>query len=41
MYGAMRLQPSQRLARTLFLAFGVLLVFFALQFLLGYGGPFA
>jgi hypothetical protein len=41
MYGAMRLQPSQRLPRALFLGFGSLLVFFALQFLLGFGGPFA
>jgi hypothetical protein len=41
MYGAMRLQPSQRLGRTLVFAFGLALVFFALQFLLGYGGPFA
>lgn len=41
MYGVMRLQPAQRLGRVVILGFGLLLVFFALQFLLGYGGPFA
>ena len=40
MYGAMRLQPSQRLGRTLIFVLGVLLVFCALRFLLGFGGPF-
>jgi hypothetical protein len=41
MYGAMRLQPSHRIGRALIFAVGFALVFFALQFLLGYGGPFA
>jgi hypothetical protein len=41
MYGAMRLQPSHRIGRALIFAAGLALVFFALQFLLGYGGPFA
>jgi hypothetical protein len=40
MYGALRLQPSQRLGRAVFFAFGLLLVVSALQFLLGFGGPF-
>ena len=41
MYGALRLQPQNRVARTGIFAFGLLLVFFAMQFLLGYGGPLA
>jgi hypothetical protein len=41
MYGAMRLQPSHRVGRAVIFAAGLALVFFALQFLLGYGGPFA
>jgi hypothetical protein len=41
MYGALRLQPTQRLARAAVLVFGVALVVVALQFLLGFGGPFA
>ncbi len=41
MYGAMRLQPSHQVARGVIFAFGLLLVAFALQFLLGFGGPFA
>ena len=41
MYGALRLQPTQRMGRAVILAFGLLLVFVSLQFLLGFGGPFA
>jgi hypothetical protein len=41
MYGAMRLQPTQRLARTVIFAAGLFLVVVALQYLLGFGGPFA
>jgi hypothetical protein len=41
MYGAMRLKPTQRLGRSLIFAFGLVLVFFALQFLFGFCGPFA
>ena len=41
MYGALRLQPSHRLARALLMAVGVGLAVLALQFMLGLGGPFA
>jgi hypothetical protein len=41
MFGAMRLQPTERIGRTVIFVFGLLLVFCALQFLLGFGGPFA
>jgi hypothetical protein len=41
MYGALRLQPTQRMARTGMFAAGLLLVVVALQYLLGFGGPFA
>lgn len=41
MYGALRLQPTQRGVRTVVFVLGVALVGVALQFLLGYGGPFA
>ena len=41
MYGALRLQPSHRLARALLMAVGVVLSVLALQFMLGLGGPFA
>ena len=41
MYGALRLQPTHRLARLAVVAFGVLLSFLALQYVLGFGGLFA
>ena len=41
MYGAMRLQPTQRASRTIVLVFGIVLVAVALQFLLGFGGVLA
>jgi hypothetical protein len=41
MYGALRLQPTQRIARAAVFVGGLLLVVVALQFLLGFGGPFA
>jgi hypothetical protein len=41
MYGALRLQPTQRVARAIVLALGVALVFIALQYVLGFGGPIA
>jgi len=41
MYGALRLQPTERVARTLVFALGVALVFVALQYVLGFGGPIA
>lgn len=41
MYGALRLQPTHRLARLAVLALGVLLAFLALQYVLGFGGLFA
>jgi hypothetical protein len=41
MYGALRLQPTQRLGRAAVFVFGLALVAVALQFLLGFGGPFA
>jgi hypothetical protein len=41
MYGALRLQPTHRGARAVIFAGGLLLVGVALQFLLGFGGPFA
>ena len=41
MYGALRLQPTQRLARTVIFVAGLFLVAVALQYLLGFGGPFA
>lgn len=41
MYGALRLQPTHRLARLAVLALGVLLTFLALQYVLGFGGLFA
>jgi hypothetical protein len=41
MYGAMRLQPTQRASRTVIFVLGVALVVVALQFLLGFGGLFA
>ena len=41
MYGALRLQPSQRVARTIVFVLGLALVFIALQYVLGFGGPIA
>jgi len=41
MYGALRLQPTQKMARTAIFTAGLLLVTVALQYLLGFGGPFA
>jgi hypothetical protein len=41
MYGALRLQPSQRVGRTIVFAVGLGLVFVALQYVLGFGGPIA
>lgn len=41
MYGALRLQPSQRVGRTIVFALGLALVFVALQYVLGFGGPIA
>ena len=41
MYGALRLQPTQKWPRLAVLVVGVLLAFFALQYALGLGGPFA
>jgi hypothetical protein len=41
MYGALRLQPTQGLARTVIFVAGLFLVAVALQYLLGFGGPFA
>ena len=41
MYGALRLQPTHRAARVAVLVVGVGLVFFALQYALGLGGPLA
>jgi hypothetical protein len=41
MYGALRLQPTQRAARTAIFVAGLLLVAVALQYLFGFGGPFA
>ena len=40
MYGALRLQPTHRIGRAAIFAGGLLLVVVALQFLLGFGGPF-
>jgi len=41
MYGALRLQPTHKVARVAILIVGVALAFFALQYALGFGGPFA
>jgi len=41
MYGALRLQPTERVARAFVFALGVALVFVALQYVLGFGGPIA
>ena len=41
MYGALRLQPSHKLARAVVMSVGVVLLVLALQFVLGLGGPFA
>ena len=41
MYGALRLQPTERVARSFVLVLGVALVFIALQYVLGFGGPIA
>ena len=41
MYGALRLQPTHKLMRAVIMSIGVLLSVFALQFVLGLGGPFA
>lgn len=41
MYGALRLQPTQRVARTFVFGLGVVLVFVSLQYVLGFGGPIA
>ena len=41
MYGALRLQPTHRVGRAVVFVLGIGLVVVALQFLLGFGGPFA
>jgi hypothetical protein len=41
MYGALRLQPTHRLARFAVVLVGVLLTFTALQYALGFGGLIA
>jgi hypothetical protein len=41
MYGALRLQPSNRVGRTVVLGLGLVAVFIALQYVLGFGGPLA
>lgn len=41
MYGVLRLRPTDNVARVGVLVVGVLLVFFAVQYALGIGGPFA
>jgi hypothetical protein len=41
MYGALRLQPADKLARALVMTVGVVLTVVALQFMLGFGGLFA
>jgi hypothetical protein len=40
-YGALRLQPTHRLARLAIVFVGVFLAFYALQYVLGFGGLFA
>jgi hypothetical protein len=40
-YGALRLQPTNRAARAAVFVLGIVLVFFALQYALGLGGPLA
>lgn len=41
MYGALRLQPTDKVMRAVIMAIGVVLAVLALQFALGLGGPFA
>jgi energy-converting hydrogenase Eha subunit C len=41
MYGALRLQPTNKVMRFALLCIGVLLAVCALQYVLGLGGPFA
>ncbi len=41
MYGAIRLQPTHKLMRAVMMGLGVVLAVLALQFMLGFGGPFS